>query len=392
MIDETDKSSDNLVFLRFLGMLRELYLIRYDKGIATFHNVILAGVYDIKNLKLKMIQAGTHLLQDGEKRINSPWNIATDFEVDMSLSITEITSMLVDYENDEHTGMNIEEIATELRYYTGGYPFLVSKLCKTIDEKLNKDWTIAGIQDAIKSLVLEKNTLFDDIGKNIENNPDLKELLYQILIGGIKYNYNPLNQTMSLGVIFGLLAENADRNLVISNSIFELLLYNFFTTEQKIRLYGDYSNDLKNEITANGTKLNVSLLLEKFSQHYYELYNDSLADFLENECRILFITYLRPIINGKGFYHIETETRDNKRMDVIVDYGTEQFIIEMKIWRGQQSHEQAYSQLADYLDIKNKNEGYLLTFNFNKKGKPEHKWAEYNSKKIFDCTVWNGKE
>ncbi|MDR0688620.1 MAG: AAA-like domain-containing protein, partial [Prevotellaceae bacterium] len=62
LIDETDKSSNNLVFLRFLGMLRDKYLLREKVG-ATFHNVVLAGVYDIKNLKLKMIHAGTHQLQ-----------------------------------------------------------------------------------------------------------------------------------------------------------------------------------------------------------------------------------------------------------------------------------------------------------------------------------------
>ena len=70
-MDETDKSSNNLVFLRFLGMLRDKYLAREKIG-ATFHNVILAGVYDIKNLKIKLINARQHQLQDGEKRINSP--------------------------------------------------------------------------------------------------------------------------------------------------------------------------------------------------------------------------------------------------------------------------------------------------------------------------------
>jgi hypothetical protein len=79
-------------------------------------------------------------------------------------------------------------------------------------------------------------------------------------------------------------------------------------------------------------------------------------------------------------------------MDVIVDYGTEQFIVEMKIWRGQESHNKAYDQLATYLDIKGKNEGYLITFDFTKKGKPESGWKPYQDKKIFDCVVWSGME
>ena len=70
-IDEVDKSSDNQMFLNFLGILRELYLER-AMGTITFKSVILASVYDIKNLKLK-------LRPKEERKYNSPWNIAADF-------------------------------------------------------------------------------------------------------------------------------------------------------------------------------------------------------------------------------------------------------------------------------------------------------------------------
>ena len=50
-IDEVDKSSDNQLFLNFLGMLRNMYLKRNIEGMDyTFHSVILAGVYDVKNI------------------------------------------------------------------------------------------------------------------------------------------------------------------------------------------------------------------------------------------------------------------------------------------------------------------------------------------------------
>ena len=54
MIDEVDKASDHQVFLAFLGLLRERYLRRRVGGDATFASVILAGVHDIKNLKMKI--------------------------------------------------------------------------------------------------------------------------------------------------------------------------------------------------------------------------------------------------------------------------------------------------------------------------------------------------
>ena len=77
-IDEVDKSSDNHLFLNFLGMLRNKYLLRNKEGMnSTFHSVILAGVYDVKNLKLK-------IRPDEEKKYNSPWNIAADFQADFA--------------------------------------------------------------------------------------------------------------------------------------------------------------------------------------------------------------------------------------------------------------------------------------------------------------------
>jgi hypothetical protein len=51
LIDEIDKSSNNQLFIHFLDILRDKYLIsnRFD----TFHAVILASVHDVKTLKLR---------------------------------------------------------------------------------------------------------------------------------------------------------------------------------------------------------------------------------------------------------------------------------------------------------------------------------------------------
>lgn len=77
--------------------------------------------------------------------------------------------------------------------------------------------------------------------------------------------------------------------------------------------------------------------------------------------------HLRPIINGMGNYHIEEQTRNTRRMDVVVDYFGERFVIELKVWRGRAYHEQGEKQLSDYLDYLHLKKGYMLTYNFNKK-------------------------
>ena len=182
-IDEVDKSSDNQLFLNFLGMLRNKYLQRNKEGLDfTFHSVILAGVYDVKNLKLK-------IRPDAEKKYNSPWNIAADFNVDMTFHPEEIAQMLGDYENDTHTGMDIKAVSEEIYKYTNGYPYLVSAICKIIDERMDQNWTKEGVLEAVKVILVGDNTLIDDLSKNLENTHELREFLYSISVNSIHYPF-----------------------------------------------------------------------------------------------------------------------------------------------------------------------------------------------------------
>jgi hypothetical protein len=173
MIDEVDRATDFGVFSAFLGMLRKKYLSRSSKGTLTFHSVILAGVHDIKNLRAR-------IRPDSEHSYNSPWNIAANFDIDMSFSPPEIATMLDEYEGDHSTGMNISAVAEQIYYYTSDYPFLVSRLCKTIDET-PLEWSPHGVDDAETRLLGEDNTLFDDLIKNVLNNGPLRVLLEYIV-------------------------------------------------------------------------------------------------------------------------------------------------------------------------------------------------------------------
>lgn len=158
IIDEVDQASNYKVFVDFLGMLRSKFLKRNTRP--TFHSVILAGVYDIKNLKHR-------IREDREHQMNSPWNIAADFPVDMSFTVEEIEGMLNEY-NDEHSCvMLVRECAKTIFEYTSGYPYLVSKICKLIDERCGENWTKQGVSDAVKILLREANPLFDDLRKRL---------------------------------------------------------------------------------------------------------------------------------------------------------------------------------------------------------------------------------
>ena len=55
----------------------------------------------------------------------------------MSFSREEIETMLDEYVKDKGVKLDKGYFSERLYFYTSGYPFLVSKLCKIIDEKIN---------------------------------------------------------------------------------------------------------------------------------------------------------------------------------------------------------------------------------------------------------------
>jgi hypothetical protein len=386
IIDEVDKSCNHKLFLDFLGMLRAKYL--ESDEFPTFHSVILAGVHNIKTIRYSGSNQNSknNNFDDNARKQDSPWNIAADFDIDMSFSKEEISTMLSEYEEDNNTGMDIDAVSSEIFQFTSGYPFLVSRICQKIDEKLDKNWTVNGIRQSVKIIIREQNTLFSDLTKNLENNLDLYEFIYEMLIVGKEKEFIIQNPLVEVGVTFGFLKES-NRKIKISNVIFERLIYDYFLSKDETsRNNRQISRVIEEDVVVDG-KFNMELCLTKFARHFSELFNENDSDFIEKHGRLLFLTYLKPLINGKGFFHIESETRDQRRMDVVVDYGTEQFIVELKIWYGDSSHEKAYEQLERYLKYKNADTGYMLTYDFRKKKDPKCQWESYKGKKIFDVIV-----
>ncbi|MCD7883995.1 MAG: AAA-like domain-containing protein, partial [Lachnospiraceae bacterium] len=360
MIDEVDQASNNQVFLDFLAQLRAGYLER--DMIPTFQSVILAGVYDIRSIKKKIRSAEEH-------QENSPWNIAADFRVDMSFSAEDICGMLRAYEADCCTGMDVDRMANRIYDYTSGYPYLVSRLCKLMDEYLidgklfiNKAeaWTRDGFQRALKILLEENNPLFDSLINKLYDFPEMNTVISSILFQGEQVSYNADDRAVRDAIMFGFIKVQ-DSALRISNRIFETRLYNKFlldARQQESKIFAEGSRQREQYIVDG--HLNVRHILERFVDTFDFLYGDKDETFVEDEGRRYFMLFLKPIINGSGNCYVEAETRNRERMDLVIDYHGEQFICELKIWHGNAYNERGEKQLSDYLDYFHLKKGYML--------------------------------
>lgn len=76
-----------------------------------------------------------------------------------------------------------------------------------------------------------------------------------------------------------------------------------------------------------------------------------------------------------------------ERIDVVVDYLGEQFVVELKIWHGNAYQERGEEQLAAYLEYYHLEKGYMLSFNFNKKKQIGLKRINIGTKILVEAVV-----
>jgi hypothetical protein len=382
MIDEVDKSGNNRLFLDFLGMLRSKYLKSNQGKGHTFHSVILAGVHDVKTLKAK--------IRPKEKGMyNSPW---IDFDVDLGLSTAEIASMLEDYTEEREVKIDIPFFAENLFYFTSGYPFLVSYLCKIIDEEIlprkqAKEWSAGDLVQALQLSLMKDNTNFGSLIKNLENNRELYDFVFKIIMNGDEFSFNMDNPVIRFGSIYGIL-KMGKRKTKIHNRLYEQRIYNYMASKMETSGQIKFDHVSSSYIEKDGT-LAIEKIIRKFQAFMKEQYSVRDRDFLERNGRLLFLAFLRPIINGEGFDFKEVQISEEKRLDVVITLKNRKYIVELKVWRGESYHQAGIGQLCDYLDRQDQTTGYLLIYDLRKESGRVGEWQriEAGNKEIFTAYV-----
>ena len=114
--------------------------------------------------------------------------------------------MLNEYEQDYQTGMDVVEIAEMIYSYTSGYPYLVSCLCKMIDEDIKGEsktaWSKQDVLTAVKMLLNDKNPLFESLIGKLNEYPGVKNLIYRLLFRGENIGYNPDDSGIDMAEMF----------------------------------------------------------------------------------------------------------------------------------------------------------------------------------------------
>jgi hypothetical protein len=221
--------------------------------------------------------------------------------------------------------------------------------------------------------------------KNIENNDELSELVKGVMFGYETNKYSIFDFTIRNTIEQGYLILDENNYLKVHNKMYEEVLRSHFisvSVRKKLTIDSVQSTYIKPD-----GRLDIKKVLLKFQEALVEKYskNDNLLiekSFLERDLRLLFLTFLKPIINGIGFSYKEVTISEEKRLDVVILFMDEKFIVELKIWRGEEYHKEGISQLKDYMKKEHTENGYLLIADKRK----DKKWRETTEEGIF--TIW----
>jgi len=363
-IDEVDRASNFELFTKFLGKLRDKYLQAKSGMVVTFQSVILAGVNDIKTLKQK-------IRPDSQSQFNSPWNIAADFKVEMSFSPPEIESMLLDYMSETGVQMDTKAISERLYFWTSGYPFLVSDICKTMAEDIlpaqqKATWNVTDIDNVVKSYENKTNTLFDVLAKNLDSYRELYLLMEDIVFGSKDYTFDLKDPLINAAHMYGFISRNENGKVQVHNKIFGTAVTDFIISRNNIKrlVSSHYSPPPPNQFLKNDGRLDFEHILKRFQETMKERYSKTMLkksdEFLEKDLRLLFVMFLQPILNCKGQSFSEVQIGGERRLDIVVTYADERFVVELKLWYGPAYHKKGLKQLKEYMQAMSIKKGYML--------------------------------
>ncbi|MCI0694294.1 AAA-like domain-containing protein [candidate division KSB1 bacterium] len=377
LVDEADGIPETFI-IEFLHALREMYLARDLQP--TFHAVALAGVHDIKNLKMRV--------RDESKSVGSysPFNIAIDYVIP---AFTR--ENIRDYyaQHTAETGQVFDEkVITRVHELTSGHPWLVSALAKRLVEEIVPDRAITietkHVDEAVQLLLKEHNTNFDSLIKHAHE-PELQPIVLDLLQGKY-YPFTPFDPVLNRLALYGVIRAGEGNGCTIGNPIYaQVLLASFHRVMAAQMINGDVKAGV---IDADG-RLDFRRVLDKF-QAFMKTKGPEIVrshEFKEATGQLLLLSYLDLLVNGKGWTFKDVQSGDG-RIDVICCYKTQKEIVELKLWYGEQRYEQGLEQLLGYLESESLSQGYLVVFDRREAAK-EYTFAEHevNGKKILAWVV-----
>ncbi len=337
----------------FLHTLRHIYIAGKPR---CPHSVGIIGVKSIAQLNYD--------------RSISPFNIQDEFHLP-NFTLEQVQELLEQYTNEVGQAF-VPEVIESIHKQTAGQPVLVNRFAQILTEELQvpktEPITLAHFSEAHAQLLEEDNVNFTHLLTNIRRDPRFESLLMRIMAREEGVDFNLRSDIVSELATYGVIARGDDGMCEIINPIYLYCILQAFKA---------VVNGLEDEYLHDGTREGFLDYLTPTGQIDMKALLDNFRDFIiragfrilqvpdtpqESVGRHLLLAYLDQFIKLiGGFMHIEVPT-GRGRMDIIIIHNQQKYIVETKIWRGDNRYQAGKKQLAVYLSSEGVAEGYYVVF------------------------------
>ena len=360
VIDEFD-GIPQIALSDFLHTLRHIYISGKPR---CPHSVGIIGVKSIAQLNYD--------------RSISPFNIQDEFHLP-NFTLEQVHELLGQY-TDEVGQPFVPEVIASIHKQTAGQPVLVNRFAQILTEELDipktEPITMAHFSKAHAQLLEEDNVNLTHLLTNIRRDRRFESVLMRIMARDDGVDFNLRSEIISELATYGVIARGADGMCEIVNPIYLYCILQGFKP---------VVNGLENEYLHEDSREGFLDYLTSTGQIDMESLFDNFRDFIaragfkilqvpdtpqESVGRHLLLAYLDQFVKDiGGFMHIEVQT-GRGRMDIIITYNQQKYIIETKIWRGEHRYQAGKKQLAAYLRAEGVTEGYYVVFDHREEPEP----------------------
>ncbi len=363
VLDEAD-SVQGEAMLSLLAQLRNGYEIR---GPGRFPvSIALVG---LRNLRDYVTGERGRSLTPG-----SPFNVITSVTL-RNFTRDEVAALYGQHSAD--TGQVFEREAVDAAFtWTEGQPYLVCALAAVATEELVPDRarpvTALDIERARERLIRDRVTHLDNLAERIKEER-VARVLTPILLGAPTYTVDTGSDDFRYCVDLGLV--RAQPEIGISNPWYREVLLRALGEARQV--------DAPTRSWVREGRLDVAGLIDAFlewwPQHAEVLRERDQSPYREAVPHIVFLAFLQRVVNGGGSVQREFAL-GRGRVDVLVSYGAERHVIELKRVTSRDALERvledAARQTTDYAAPLGLREAWILVFDERDRPWRERLWRE----------------
>ena len=360
IIDEFD-GIPQIALSDFLHTLRHIYISGKPR---CPHSVGIIGVKSIAQLNYD--------------RSISPFNIQDEFQLP-NFTLEQVHELLGQY-TDETGQVFVPEVIASIHKQTAGQPMLVNRFAQILTEELDipktKPITMLHFSEAHARLLEEDNVNFTHLLTNIRKDPRFENLLMRIMARDDGVDFNLRSDIISELATYGVIARGDDGMCEIVNPVYLYCI---------LQAFKPIVNGLEDEYLHENSREGFLDYLTPIGQIDMPALLDNFQDFIaragfkilqvpdtpqESVGRHLLLAYLDQFVKLiGGFMHIEVQT-GRGRMDIIITHNQQKYIVETKIWRGDNRYQAGKKQLVAYLRSERVTEGYYIVFDHRQDPEP----------------------